>query len=177
MSTKADVDNLTPRIESAIRGGVSSLNALRDAVPLLVKYQEYLADYQKSLKRSGELAAELSRLCTEYATAHKSRVFDVSFSCSPIGVETGDIEIDGEIFHHVDGFNGYERDDGQKMTKDFYETLPSEWVKMQPKLDVKRIKEETEDDEDELEENGLCRKRVCTWSRKQVADPAEIRSA
>jgi len=177
MATKADIDNLTPEIEAAIRGGVSSLNDLKVAVPLLVEYQEYLADYQKSLKRSGELAAELSRLCTEYATAHKSRVFDVSFSCSPIGVETGDIEIDGEIFHHVDGFNGYERDDGQKMTKDFYETLPSEWVKMQPKLDTSRIAKDTGDDEDELEENGLCRKRKCVWSRKTVAEPAEIRSS
>ena len=95
---------------------------------------------------------------------HPEYVFSQTFSVSPIGVESGDIEIDGKTYHFAHGFDGYDRaEQGQKMTQAFLATLPKGWTKSKLELDKSAVNK-AKPTEDDLAEAGLVRKVKQTWT-------------
>ena len=91
-------------------------------------------------------------------------MFNQSFSVSPIGVEAGNLEIDGKTYHFAHGFDGYERAErGQTMTQAFLATLPKGWTKSKLELDKSAVNKATPT-EDDLAEVGLVRKVKQTWT-------------
>ena len=119
---------------------------------------------QLRIKESQEVMQALSEACSAYAHEHPEYVFSQSFSVSPIGVESGDIEIDGKTYHFAHGFDGYERAErGQTMTQAFLATLPKGWTKSKLELDKSAVNK-AKPTEDDLAEAGLVRKVKQTWT-------------
>ena len=144
--------------EAALATGVANKEQLQSAVPALVALQ--------NAKRSMELRVieALSAACSAYAHRHPEYVFNQSFSVSPIGVEAGNLEIDGKTYHFAHGFDGYERAErGQTMTQAFLATLPKGWTKSKLELDKSAVNKATPT-EDDLAEVGLVRKVKQTWT-------------
>ena len=150
--------------EAALETGVANREQLRSAVPALVALQGAVRSMQLRIKESQEVMQALSEACSAYAHEHPEYVFSQSFSVSPIGVESGDIEIDGKTYHFAHGFDGYERAErGQTMTQAFLATLPKGWTKSKLELDKSAVNKATPT-EDDLAEVGLVRKVKQTWT-------------
>ena len=114
---------LRENAEAALETGVANREQLRSAVPALVALQGAVRSMQLRIKESQEVMQALSKACSAYAHEHPEYVFNQTFSVSPIGVESGDIEIDGKTYHFAHGFDGYERAErGQTMTQAFLAT-------------------------------------------------------
>ena len=150
--------------EAALATGVANKEQLQSAVPALVALQGAVRSMQLRIKESQEVMQALSEACSAYAHEHPEYVFSQSFSVSPIGVESGDIEIDGKTYHFAHGFDGYERAErGQTMTQAFLATLPKGWTKSKLELDKSAVNKATPT-EDDLAEAGLVRKVKQTWT-------------
>ena len=155
---------LRENAEAALETGVANREQLRSAVPALVALQGAVRSMQLRIKESQEVMQALSEACSAYAHEHPEYVFSQSFSVSPIGVESGDIEIDGKTYHFAHGFDGYERAErGQKMTQEFLAALPEGWTKSKLELDKSAVNKATPT-EDDLAEAGLVRKVKQTWT-------------
>ena len=155
---------LRENAEAALETGVANREQLRSAVPALVALQGAVRSMQLRIKESQEVMQALSEACSAYAHEHPEYVFSQSFSVSPIGVESGDIEIDGKTYHFAHGFDGYERAErGQTMTQAFLATLPKGWTKSKLELDKSAVNKATPT-EDDLAEVGLVRKVKQTWT-------------
>ena len=155
---------LRENAEAALETGVANREQLRSAVPALVALQGAVRSMQLRIKESQEVMQALSEACSAYAHEHPEYVFSQSFSVSPIGVESGDIEIDGKTYHFAHGFDGYERaEPGQKMTQEFLAALPKGWTKSKLELDKSAVNRATPT-EDDLAEAGLVRKVKQTWT-------------
>ena len=150
--------------EAALETGVTNREQLRSAVPALVALQNAERSMRLRLKETQAVIQSLSEACSKYAHEHPEYVFDQTFSVSPIGVESGDLEVDGKTYHFAHGFDGYDRaEQGQKMTQAFLATLPKGWTKSKLELDKSAVNKATPT-EDDLAEAGLVRKVKQTWS-------------
>ena len=150
--------------EAALETGVANREQLRSAVPALVALQNAVRSMQLRIKETQEVMQALSKACSAYAHEHPEYVFIQSFSVSPIGVESGNLEIDGKTYHFAHGFDGYERAErGQTMTQAFLATLPKGWTKSKLELDKSAVNK-AKPTEDDLAEAGLVRKVKQTWT-------------
>jgi len=154
---------LREKAEAALEKGVGNKSELLAAVPALVALQSAAKAMKKRLDETKEVIDRLSEMCSDYAHAHPEHVFSDSFSVSPIGVESGDLVIDGRNYHFSNGFDGYQRSDpAEKMTQEFLEGLPEGWAKTKLELDKTAINK-AKPSEEELAEAGLERKPKRAW--------------
>ena len=150
--------------EKALDEGVANREQLRNAVPKLVALQKAEKSLRLRLNETQEVIKALSKACSAYAHEHPEYVFNQSFSVSPIGVESGDLEVDGKTYHFAHGFDGYDRaEPGQKLTQEFLRTLPEDWTKSKLELDKSAVNR-AKPTEDDLAEAGLVRKVKQTWT-------------
>ena len=164
-ANETSLKKLRESAEAALAAGVANKAQLIEAVPALVELQKRIKSLQANVTASAKVAEALSKLCSDYAHGHPQFVFDQTFSVSPIGVESGDLTIDGATYHFSYGFDGYMRaDPGQKLTQDFLAGLPDGWAKPKLEIDATAIKNATATDDDALAANGLMRKTKCKWS-------------
>jgi hypothetical protein len=149
--------------ETALATGVANREQLRSAVPALVALQNAERSMRLRLKETQSVIQALSEACSKYAHEHPEYVFDQTFSVSPIGVESGDVEIDGKTYHFSHGFEGFVRaEPGKQLTQDFLKSLPEGWAKSKLELDLTEMKRQHVTIE-EAEEHGLARKFKDTW--------------
>ncbi len=149
--------------EAALANCVTNKEQLLAAVPTLVELQKAAKNAELRLKETKAVIDALSKECSAYAHEHPEYVFSETFSVSPIGVESGDLVIDGVGYHFSYGFEGYMRSDpAEKMTQDFLKALPDGWAKSKLSLDTTAINK-AKPSEDELAEAGLERKPKCSW--------------
>ncbi len=159
---------LRENAEAALNEGVANKEQLMNAVPALVTLQRAVAAMRFKLDETDDIIAELNKACSDYAHEHPEYVFNQSFSVSPIGVESGDIEINGTSYHFAYGFKGYRRTDSSKqITQDFLKSLPEGLAKSMLSLDTTAIAKAKLTGED-LADMGLARKVKCTWSELGV---------
>ena len=150
--------------EAALETGVANREQLRSAVPALVALQNAERSMQLRIKETRAVIQALSEACSAYAHEHPEYVFSQSFSVSPIGVESGDLEVDGKTYHFAHGFDGYDRaEQGQKLTQEFLRTLPAGWTKSKLELDKSAVNK-AKPTEEVLAEAGLVRKVKQTWT-------------
>ncbi len=150
--------------EKALDEGVANREQLRSAVPKLVALQKAEKSLRLRLNETQEVIKALSKACSAYAHEHPEYVFNQTFSVSAIGVESGDVEIDGKTYHFAHGYDGYDRAErGQKMTQAFLATLPEGWTKSKLELDTSAVKRFDPSDDD-LSDAGLVRKIKQTWT-------------
>ena len=149
--------------EALLDAGVSNRQQLQAAVPAAVELQDAAKRMWSALSAAKDIAHRLMEACSEYAHEHPAHVFDETFSVSPVGVESGDVLIDGCVYHYSRGFDGYVRTEpGALMTQEFIQSLPDGWSKEKYELDVTGIKAAA--DADALEAAGLKRKVKSSWS-------------
>jgi len=161
--SKDTLKELRAKAEDAIKNGIRNKDQLLAAVPDMVELQKAVAGARKRLSETTEVLNECMRLCSEYAHAHPEHVFSESFSVSPIGVESGDVVIDGRNYHYAYGYDGYQRiDKTQRLTQDFLASLPDGWAKSKLELDATAIKND-KPTSDDLEAAGLERKPKLAW--------------
>ncbi len=154
--------------EAALNEGVANKEQLINAVPALVTLQRAVGALQYTLRETSAVVDELNEECSKYAHAHPEHVFNQSFSVSPIGVESGDIEINGTSYHFAYGYDGFVRSDPtEKLTQDFLAGLPDGWAKSKLSLDTTAIAKLKPTGED-LADMGLARKVKCTWNELGV---------
>ncbi len=162
---KPTIKTLKEQIAALSEAGVSNKNALTAAVPLIVDAQNHIAHLRASTNELKTAVEELAAQASAYAIAHTSHVFG-SIETHPCGTLTGDIEIDGRLFHFAAGHKGYTRiDEGTNLDKSFLAALPNAWTKMKRELDVTAIGR-LNVTVDELAECGLKPKENNVWSEK-----------
>ena len=158
-----NIRTLREEAEALARAGVANREQLRAAVPALVALQCADKALQLRIKETRAVIQALSEACSAYARRHPEYVFDQTFSVSPIGVESGDVEIDGRTYHFTHGFDGYVRtEQGETLTQEFLKGLPEGWAKSRLQLDTTAINKAKPGDED-LAEFGLMRKAKDAW--------------
>ena len=149
--------------ETALAAGVANREQLRSAVPALVALQNAERSMRLRLKETQAVIQSLSEACSKYAHEHPEYVFDQTFSVSPIGVESGDLEIDGRTYHFTHGFDGYVRTEpSETLTQEFLKGLPEGWTKSRLSLDTTALNKAKPSDDD-LAEFGLMRKVKESW--------------
>ena len=157
------IKTLREEAEALVKAGVANREQLRAAVPALVALQGADKALQLRIKETRAVMQALSEACSAYARRHPDYVFDQTFSTSPIGVESGDVEIDGRTYHFTHGFDGYVRtEQGETLTQEFLKGLPEGWAKSRLQLDTTAINKAKPGDED-LAEFGLMRKTKDAW--------------
>ncbi len=160
---RKDIKTLREEAEALVEGGVRNKVQLIEAVPALIELQNAAKAAKKNLDASNAVARALSKACSEYAHEHPEYVFG-SFMVSPIGVESGDLEIDGRTYHFKHGFEGYVRsEEGKLITQEFLAGLPEGWAKSKLELDTTALNK-AEPKAEELEEFGLMRKVKQVWA-------------
>ena len=154
---------LREEAQALVEAGVSNREQLMGAVPALVALQNAEKAQSKHIKETRAVIQALSDACSAYAREHPDYVFDQTFSVSPIGVESGDVEIDGRTYHFTHGFDGYVRaEPSEKLTQEFLKGLPEGWAKPSLSLDTTALNKAKLGEED-LAEFGLVRKVKETW--------------
>ena len=158
-----NIKTLREEAEALVKAGVATREQLRGAVPALVALQSAERSLQLRIKETRAVIQALSDACSAYAHKHPEYVFDQTFSVSPIGVESGDIEIDGRTYHFTHGFDGYVRTEpSETLTQEFLKGLPEGWAKLRLSLDTTAMNKAKLSDED-LSEFGLMRKVKESW--------------
>ena len=161
---KVTLKALRETAEAMLEEGVANRQQLLAAVPAAVALQDAARRMCSALNVAKDIAHRLMEACAEYAHAHPAHVFDETFSVSPVGVESGDITIEGCVYHYSRGFDGYVRTEpGALITQEFLQSLPDGWAKEKFELNVTGIKEAAAD-ADALEAAGLKRKVKSSWS-------------
>ena len=157
------IKTLREEAEALVEAGVANREQLRGAVPALVALQKAEKAQSQRLKETQAVIQALSDACSAYARRLKEYVFEQTFSVSPIGVESGDIEIDGRTYHFTHGFDGYVRTEpSETLTQEFLKGLPEGWAKSRLSLDTTAMNKAKLSDED-LAEFGLMRKVKESW--------------
>ena len=158
-----NIKTLREEAEALVKAGVANRDQLRGAVPALVALQNAEKAQSQRLKETRAVIQALSDACSAYAHRHSEYVFDQTFSVSPIGVESGDIEIDGRTYHFTHGFDGYVRTEpSETLTQEFLKGLPEGWTKSRLSLDTTALNKAKPSDDD-LAEFGLMRKVKESW--------------
>ena len=157
------IKTLREEAEALVEAGVANREQLRGAVPALVALQKAEKAQSQRLKETRAVIQALSDACSAYAHRHPDYVFDQTFSVSPIGVESGDIEVDGRTYHFTHGFDGYVRTEpSETLTQEFLKGLPEGWAKSRLSLDTTALNKAKPSDDD-LAEFGLMRKVKESW--------------
>ena len=163
-SSEITLKKLREDAEAALEAGVANKAQLVEAVPALVALQERIVQTQKSINAAKKVVEALTKLCSDYAHDHPQFVFDQAFSVSPIGGESGDLEIGEITYHYSRGFDGYIRTEpGKLLTQDFLSGLPDGWAKKKLELDVTAVANANLS-ADALAEHGLKRKPRYKWT-------------
>jgi len=158
------IKELREDAEAALATGVANREQLRAAVPALVALQDAERSMQLRLKETKAVIQALSDACSKYAREHPEYVFDQTFSVSPIGVESGDLVVEGRTFHFSLGFDGYEHaDPAQKKTQAFLASLPKGWTRTKIELNTTGINKANPTNE-ELAKYSLARKVKQVWT-------------
>ena len=160
---KKDMKTLRNEAEALLAGKIDTKAKLCAALPTLVELQRVLELSCKTQKATGVVAKRLAEACTAYAVDHQSVFEKGRLIANQNGVETGDIEIHGSMYHLACGYDGYVRADGEKLTQEFLMGLPEGWRKERFELDKSGVNE-AEPSEGELLANGLVEKPKNTWS-------------
>ena len=157
------IKSLRTKADELSAAGITNRETLLEALPVLVRLKE-LADFaRKNLAASVVSATRLSELCTKYAKEHPG-VFDAKrLVPNQQGVLTGDISLEGGRYHLACGYDGYERTDEGKLTKEFLDGLPEAWRKKSYKIDVTGINNAAPTPDD-LAQHGLRAKAKNVWS-------------
>ena len=159
-----NIKTLREEAEKLLEAGVANREQLRSAVPALVALQNAERSMRLRLKETQAVIQSLSEACSKYAHEHPEYVFDQTFSVSPIGVESGDLVVDGRTYHFSLGFDGYEHEDpAQKKTQEFLASLPKAWTKTKIELNTSGINKAKPTDE-ELSKHHLVRKFKKVWT-------------
>ena len=159
-----NIKTLREEAQALVEAGVANRDQLVAAVPALVALQKAEEALERRAKETHAVIKALSDACTAYARRHPEHVFDKTFAVSPIGVESGDVEIDGRTYHFAHGFDGYIRTDpGKNMTQEFLQGLPEGWAKSRLEIDKTAIRKADPGDE-ALAASGLMRRAKDTWS-------------
>ncbi len=162
--SKKTIKALREAAQDALKNCVGNREQLLAAVPTLVELQNAEKNAEMRLRETKAVIEALSRECSAYAHEHPKHVFGETFAVSPIGVESGYLEIDGVKYHFSHGFEGYTRSDhAEKMTQGFLKGLPKGWARSKLELDTTAINN-AKPSEDELDAAGLERKVKCRWS-------------
>jgi len=161
--SKKSMKALREEAEAALKEGVANKQQLFAAVPTLIALQDAVHHMNATIKASNEVLRELVEACSAYEQEHPDYIFDQSTLISPIGVESGDVTIEGRSYHYSRGFNGYVRSDPrEQMSQAFLRTLPNDWAKPHLEIDTTAINKANPTAE-ELAANGLQRKIKNTW--------------
>jgi len=150
-------------------GPVTNAEKLKEAVPSLIDAYQRVAEMAKCakvVKRAIDVVAERA---SNYAIQHPGVFDDGKLMVSPIGVQSGDMTIDGNVYHFAAGFGPIVRVDGETLTQEFLMGLPKEWTKDEMKLDPTAIMTKYGKGEafaSALEEKGLVRSAKNQWSIK-----------
>ena len=161
---KKNIKTLREEAEALARAGVANMEQLRAAVPALVALQSADKALQLRVKETRAVINALSEACSAYALKRHEFVFAGTFSTSPIGVESGDVEIDGRTYHFTHGFDGYVRTEpGEKLTQEFLKGLSEGLAKPSLTLDTAAVNKLKLDDKG-LAKLGLMRKEKYAWA-------------
>lgn len=157
------IKTLREKAEELLKAGIANRDQLEAALPALVALQKAGRSQKRHVVETDAVIRALSDACSAYARKHPDYVFDQTFLVSPIGVESGDIEIDGTTYHFSHGFDGFVRaEPGKLLTQDFLKELPEGWAKSKLELDLTEMKRLNVTVE-EAGEHGLVRKFKDTW--------------
>ena len=161
--SKKSMKALREEAEAVLKAGVANKQQLFAAVPTMIALQDAVHHMNATIKASNEVLRELVEACSAYAQEHPDYIFDKSFLVSPIGVESGDVTIDGCSYHYSRGFDGYGCcDPREQMSQAFLRALPEGWANSSLKIDTTAINKANPTAED-LAANGLQRKIKNTW--------------
>jgi len=149
------------KAQELIDEGVNNAVNLHEALPILVEGLEAVKAMRRTLAAMSKNLGELADLCTEYALERRSVFLDGVKERD--GVLTGDVEVDGTVYHMSAGYDGYVRADGNNLTKEFLESLPDGWTRQRIELDTAAIKEDCSSSDD-LGGYGLAPKPKNVWS-------------
>jgi len=163
---KDTLKDLREKAEELVAGGIKNQEALYEALPILTDLQFKAAIATKVLAGTVKIGKMLSEMCSKYAMAHESVFKNRQLIKSQQGVLVGDVVRDEATYHFAAGFNGYERDDGQKMTREFLKSLPEGWTKTELKISTTGINAAMPDEE-ELSVHHLRQKCKNEWSVAQ----------
>ena len=164
---KQTMKALRETAEAMLEAGISNKQQLLAAVPAVVALQDATRRLGYTLNAAKDVVRRLVEACSDYAHEHPEHVFDETFSVTPVGVESGDLAIEGRIYHYSRGVDGFVRTEpGVLLTQEFIRGLPEGWTKEKAELDLAGIKSAAPDAET-LEAAGLRRKIKCCWSLLQ----------
>jgi len=153
-------------------GAIANRDDLKRAVPIIVAAQDRFAELGRAIKAAKAALQELSDKASKYALEHPT-CFDESLLVSPIGVKSGDITIDGTVYHLKAGYGTPVREDGDCLTQGFLAELPDEWIKVRTSLDTTAINR-LGVTSDELAEKGLVRPAENVWSVKTTSSTVDV---
>lgn len=171
METRKKLKELRIEADGMAKAGVASKDDLFAALPTLIELQNAIETLAVALRASKKAAAALSKSCTAYATEHPSVFANKELQLNQQGVLTGDVQLEGAVYHLACGYDGYVRTDAGKMTQEFLQTLPKSWRRARCEIDVSAINK-ANPTADKLAEYGLCEKPNDVWS-EGVGDDAE----
>ena len=161
----ATMKDLRLKAETLLAGKITNKDALLEAVPVLVEFQELVKITSRTAKACGKVVGELSDACAEYALAHPT-VFENGVRTED-GVQVGDVRIDETLYHLASGYGSPKRIDGENLSQSFIGELPKTWTKAKVELDTTAINRAHVPVE-ELEKHGLYRPAKNEWSEKAV---------
>jgi len=157
------IKSLRERADELVEGGINNKDALYAALPVLTDLQAKTEFARKSLASAVKSLSMLSELCSKYALGHESVFEKQKLVTSQQGVRVGDVILGEATYHFASSYDGFERNDGGKLTQDFLEALPKRWRKAAFKLSTSGINEDAPTDE-ELAEHNLRQKPKNEWS-------------
>jgi len=153
-------------------GGVENKERLMAALPLIVEAQERIKSMAQTMKKLGTAAGKLNESASKYALEHQS-VFDDGLYTDAKGVVSGDVSVGDEVYHLAAGYADPKRTDGDAMSQDFLEGLPSEWTQNVLKLWTGGINRSGATAED-LAKKGLYRPAKNVWTSRVSENLNEI---
>jgi len=148
--------------EAILKEGINNKEALFAALPVLVELAVKCASMRQTLRAIGEVGSELNDAASEYALAHRS-VFEGGLITDGKGVQHGDVEVGGKLYHFAAGYGKPVRRDGDNLTQEFLAALPEKWIKGKIELDVTGMARLGVTNE-ELAAAGLIRTANNVWS-------------
>jgi len=157
------IKTLREKAEALISGGITNREELLAALPIVIDLQTRAEFAKKSLASAVRSLTMLTELCSKYALRHESVFEKRQLVMSQQGVRVGDVVLDDTIYHFASGYDGFERNDGGKLTQDFLANLPESWRKSSYKLSTSGINA-ARPTEEELAEHKLRQKPNNAWS-------------
>jgi len=149
-------------------GPITNKEKLLAALPVLVEACVKIKTMRRTIKLMGELADGLNDACSKYAMEHPSVFVNGKLNVDGKGVQHGDVEVGGKLYHFSSGYKGFIREDGDNITQDFLDGLPEKWVKGKIELDATGMERLGVTDA-ELQKAGLVRRANNVWSLPETS--------